>query len=88
MSITSNKPTIGMLSVGAAALMIITLFVIPGMERNADAIAQHEKLIAHPVALNEFDHVKKELANLSTDIEVIKETVIQNQLILCKIENC
>lgn len=89
MSLPCSKSTAGMISIGAVALMIITLFLIPGMDKNADAITQHEKLEAHPVAMNEFQHINEKLDSLQRDTQLTKEIVARNYQILCSIyEKC
>ncbi len=78
----STKSTVGMMSIGAVALMIITVILIPGMEKNADAIIQHEKLKAHPVALNEFEHINEDLDTIIDSLEILKtQQTTTNQLL-------
>ncbi len=82
MSLTANKSTVGMMSIGAVALMIITLFLIPGINNNADAITEHEKLVAHPVALNEFGHINEDLDTIIKELKTVKnQQITTNQLL-------
>jgi hypothetical protein len=87
MSLAVSKSNLGLGGAATLIVMAITIFIIPAIDANAEAIHdntgaldQHEKLEAHPVATNEFKHITKELGE-------IKALAQKNYNLLCKISD-
>ena len=52
------------------------------IKQNSDNFREHEKLEAHPVALNEFGHINEDLDTIIDELKTVKEQqIITNELL-------
>lgn len=94
----SSKTNVGLITAVITAVLISIIGITGGDPDNimADAIKQnsldlkeHNQLLAHPVAMNEFDHINEDLKEIKKEIQVTKELVAKNHQLLCTLtQNC